>query len=390
MKDIRASRALAISVAAAAGLALAASTGAFASTAQHPATDHRTGYSGNGRGHTAHQGSTFEEVDLVSDIPGKAKLTDPDLKNPWGIAMTSASALWTSNQGTNSSTLYSLPAGTDTVAKSDKVRVTMADSVPGPAGQVAYEGTGFVLHNGDKTGSARFMFSTLDGHIEAWSPGVDPNIGQTEDVATVAGAAFTGLAVASTAQGDQLYATDFASGAIDVFDSRFKPVKLAPWQFRDAHLPKGYKAFNAQAIGNNVYVTYDIPNPDTGLEGTEAGNGIVDEYDASGHFLARVASGKDMSAPWGLAIAPKSWGDKAGDLLIGNFGDGTINILPKHGHHFDNHHATKLRLTSGKPFSQPGLWGLLPGTETTGGTDAVWFASGINGEKDGLLGVIRP
>jgi uncharacterized protein (TIGR03118 family) len=216
----------ALLIAAGSGLALAgAPAAAFASTGHHQAPNHDL---------------KLNQVNLASDIPGLAPLTDPDLVNPWGISHAPTSPLWVSNQGTNSSTLYTLPPGSATVTKVPTVRVTMAGSVAGPTGQVNNPGTGFVLSNGKVSAPAAFIFATLDGHIEAWSPMVDPLIGNAEDKATVPGAGYTGLAIASTSQGDELFAANFAQGRVDVFDSAFHQVKTAPWQFRDPRLPRGY------------------------------------------------------------------------------------------------------------------------------------------------------
>ena len=381
---LRSTRTLAVLIAAAGGLALAAPTAAFASTGsphQH----------GEGDSHHQRGDLRLNQVNLASDIPGMAPLTDPDLKNPWGISFSPTSPLWVSNQGTNSSTLYTLTPGSSTVTKVPTVRVTMGSSVAGPTGQVANTGTGFVLSNGTTSAPAAFIFDTLDGHIEAWNPTVDPLIGNTENKASVPGASYTGLALASTSHGDELFAANFGQGKVDVFDSTFKQVKTAPWQFRDSRLPRGFKPFNTQALNGNVFVTFDKADPSTGREAVGNGLGVVDEFSTDGRLIARIASGGALNAPWGLAIAPASWGSAAGSLFIGNFGDGRINILAEHGRHFDNHITGQVvDKSTGKPFAEPGLWGLLPGTATTGGTNALWFTSGINHEQDGLLGVLRP
>jgi uncharacterized protein (TIGR03118 family) len=333
----------------------------------------------------------LNQVNLASDIPGMTPVTDPDLKNPWGISLSPTSPLWVSNQGTDSSTLYSLAPGSSTATKSTAVRVTMADSVAGPSGQVFNTGTGFVLSKGTVSAPAAFIFATLDGHIEAWNPKVDPLIGNTEDKVTVPGAGYTGLAIAPASQGGRLFAANFAQGRVDVFDSAFNQVKTAPWQFGDARLPRGYKPFNTQALNGDIFVTYDKANPATGREAVGPGLGVVDEFSTDGHLISRIASGGALNAPWGLAIAPASWGSAAGSLLVGNFGDGRINIIAKHGYHFADEVTGQVRVTStGKPFAEPGLWGLLPGTAATGGTNALWFTAGINHEQNGLLGVLRP
>lgn len=387
LQRLRSPRPLAVLIAAATGLALATPAAALASPGHFHAPQLRSASQDKG----PHRGLRLNQVNLASDLPGMAPLTDPDLKNPWGISLSPTSPLWVSNQGTDSSTLYSLTPGSTTVTKNAAVRVTLADSHAGPTGQVANTGTGFVLSNGTTSAPAAFIFATLDGHIEAWNPKVDPLIGNTEDKVTVPGAGYTGLAEASTSQGDRLFAANFAQGKVDVFDSAFKQVKLAPWQFRDARLPRGYLAFNTQALNGDIFVTYDKADPATGREAVGEGLGVVDEFSTDGRLISRIASRGELNAPWGLAIAPASWGSAAGSLLVGNFGDGRINIFARHGHHFAHHVTGQVRVQStGKPFTEPGLWGLLPGTATTGGTDALWFTAGINHEQNGLLGLLRP
>jgi uncharacterized protein (TIGR03118 family) len=382
LKRLRSPRTLAVLVAAG-GLALAAPTAAFASSG----SAHQHG--GERNSHHQRGDLQLNQVNLASDIPGMAPLTDPDLINPWGISFSPTSPLWVSNQGTNSSTLYTLPAGSSTVTKVPTVRVTMGSSVVGPTGQVANTGTGFVVSNGTKSAPAAFIFDTLDGHIEAWNPTVDPLIGNTESKATVPGASYTGLAEASTSNGDELFAANFGQGKVDVFDSTFTQVKTAPWQFRDSRLPRGFKPFNTQALNGNIFVTFDKADPSTGREAVGKHLGVVDEFSTDGRLIARIASGGALNAPWGLAIAPASFGSAAGSLLIGNFGDGRINIVSQHRGHFQVT-GQVVDKSTGKPFTEPGLWGLLPGTATTGGTNALWFTSGINHEQDGLLGVLRP
>src|SRR5262249_37562292 len=158
---------------------------------------------------------------------------------------------------------------------------------------------------------AAFIFDTIDGHIEAWGPKTDSTVGNAEDKATVPGAGYTGLAIASAKSGDELFAADFVTGNVDVFDSGFHQVKLASCQFSDPKLPAGYHAFNTQALNGHIYVTYNKPNPTTGLEGVAAGNGIVDEFSTDGRLISRIATGGQLNAPWGLAIAPASWGHMA-------------------------------------------------------------------------------
>lgn len=331
----------------------------------------------------------LHQVNLASDVPGLAPLLDPDLKNPWGAALTPTSPLWVANQGTRSSTVYALTPGASKVAKSKKVRVTIPGTLAGPTGLVANPSKGFLLSKGKVKTPAAFIFDTLDGHIEAWSPTVSPHLGNAADVVIVRGAGYTGLAIAATAHGEELFAADFGKGSVDVFDAAWHRVTPARGQFKDPRLPKGYLPFNTQALGDHLFVTYDKINPVTHRAAVGAGIGVVDEFATSGRLVARIATGGALDAPWGVALAPKGWKTVDGSLLIGNFGNGHINAFARQGSGFANHATAVIRVASGKPFAEPGLWALLPGTATTGGTSALWFTVGINDEQAGLLGVLR-
>jgi uncharacterized protein (TIGR03118 family) len=324
------------------------------------------------------------QVNLVSDVPGTASLTDPDLVNPWGLALSATSPLWVANAGTDTSTLYSAAPAATAATKVGAVRVTFPDTPELPTGQVFNGGTGFVLSNGTASGPARFVFATITGRIEAWAPGVSPNQGNATTKATVTGASYTGLAIATATAGDELYAANFGQGRIDVFDSTFARVRTSPFAFRDFFLPRGYAPFNVQALNGDIFVAYAKADPKTGRAADGVGLGIVDEFTVDGRFVARVASHQSLDAPWGLAIAPSSWGKLAGSLLVGNFGNGRINVV-SHGRV-----VSQLRDTTGKVISIERLWSLTPGTAGTGGTDALWFSSGLGNETHGLLGLLRP
>jgi len=334
--------------------------------------------------HDSRHALALQQVNLVSDQAGKAALQDRDLVNPWGLSLGATTPLWSSNNGTSSSTLYSSAPGSDTATKVPTVRVTM----PLPTGQVNNPGTGFVLTNGTTSAPAAFIFATETGQIAAWSPRVDALIGPAEIKATIHGASYKGLAIATTGAGDRLYAANFAQRRIDVFDSTFTLVKKPRWAFRDFRLPKGYGPFNVQTLNGRIFVAYAKVNAKTGDEIAGHGLGFVDEFTADGRFVTRVASRGTLNAPWGLALAPTAWGEPTGTLLVGNFGDGRINIFhPKRygGYSF----AGQVRDSHGKTLVIDGLWALLQGTATTGGTDALWFSAGPNDETHGLLGQLR-
>jgi uncharacterized protein (TIGR03118 family) len=363
-------REIAAIAAAASALALAAPTAAFADGNNH-------------RGHSL----AVQQVNLVSNRPDVgASLVDPDVRNPWGLALGPTSPLWSANNGTNSATLYASAAGSTVATLVPAVRV----EVPVPTGQVFNGLPGFTIGTAPNQASARFLFSTLSGQIFAWAPPpTSPAKGPAQLVQTVPGAVYTGLAIATSSSGRQLYAANFAQGTVDVFNSDFQQVTLTKKQFHDRKLPKGYAPFGIQELRGNIFVAYAKVDPVTHRNAVGKGLGFVDEYSPDGKLLERVASRHTLNAPWGLAIAPASWGNLAGDLLVGNFGDGKINVIEGEDGEFDGDFEGLLRDKSGKTLVIPGLWALLPGTATTGGTDSVWFSAGINNEADGLIGVLR-
>ncbi|MEV6284255.1 TIGR03118 family protein [Kribbella sp. NPDC051770] len=354
---------IALATAVTAGLAVIAPTTA---SAHHPSRDRLA----------------VQQVNLVSDLPGKAALHDPDLVNPWGLALGATSPLWVSNAGTSSSTLYSSAPAATTATKVPTVRV----DVPAPSGQVANAGTNFVLTDGTASAPARFIFATLTGSIAAWGPPVTPLIGAAQIKATTPGAAYSGLAISPT--NDRLYAANFAQNRVDVFGPTFARVKTPWWSFKDLGIPRGFAPFNVQTLGSRVFVTYAKVDPKTGRSINHRGDGYVTEFTPDGRYVTRIASRGNLNAPWGVAFAPASWGSLAGSLLIGNFGDGRVNVLTPKPHHRYTY-TGQLKTTHGKTLVIPGLWALTQGTATTGGTDALWFSAGIANETHGLLGVLR-
>ncbi|GAA1148251.1 TIGR03118 family protein [Kribbella jejuensis] len=320
------------------------------------------------------------QVNLVSDQRGAAVRQDPDLVNPWGLSLGATTPLWVSNNGTDSSTLYSSAPGSNDATKVTAIRV----GVPAPTGQVNNPTTGFVLSNGKVSAPANFIFASEEGKIAAWSRLVDPPIGDAEIKATTPGAEYKGLALAN----DHLFAANFTQHRIDVFDNMFQRVRLPRWAFRDHRVPRGYAPFNVQALGDRLFVTYALVNQKTGDEIDGPGLGFVDEFSVHGRLIARVAAHGTLNAPWGLALAPSAWGQPAGTLLVGNFGNGRINVFrPRHdgGYAF----AGQVRDTYGKTLVIDGLWALLQGTATTGGTNVLWFSAGPDDESHGLLGQLQ-
>src|SRR5258708_32213595 len=253
---------------------------------------------------------SFSQTNLVSDVPGLAANTDPNLKNPWGVAFSATSPFWTSDQVTGLSTLYNaagVPQG---------LVVTIPGGAPpsGPTGMVFSNVAGLFPINGT---AATFIFDTLNGTLLGWNGSAGTTAVQ---MAATPGAIYTGLAEASNGAGTFLYAANSAPGGhINVFSSTWSPTILSG-SFTDPSLPAGLVPFNIQNIGGNLYVTYASLGPG----GTPMPGGVVSEFDANGNFIARIATGGPLFAPWGIVIAPAGFGGFSNDLLIGHFGNGEI------------------------------------------------------------------
>jgi uncharacterized protein (TIGR03118 family) len=320
--------------------------------------------------------NSFGQVNLVSDLPGVARFMDPDLVNPWGMAFSSGSPIWVSDNGQGLATIYD-GAG---------VKQGLVVSIPAPGGGQGAP-TGQIFNGGAGFNGDRFIFSTEDGAIAGWrgSLGTTAELGADQ---SGAGAVYKGLALATSGSNSYLYATDFHNGNVDVFDSTFTKVSLTG-NFTDPTLPAGFAPFGIQAFGGKLYVTYamqdaakhdDVPCP---------GCGFVDVFNTDGTFVQRLITQGALNSPWGLAWAPGNFGQFSHDLLVGNFGDGTINA-------FDP--TTGLQLgtldgPNGTPLVNLGLWGLAFGNGAQGTSNStLYFTAGIPGpdqiEDHGLFGAI--
>ena len=323
----------------------------------------------------------YAQHNLVSDIPGLADHTDPNLANSWGLDSGPTTPWWIADNGTGKATLYNVSTGAITI-----FTVPGAGGAQGnPTGLVFNGGTGFVINNGvGAPGAARFIFSSEDGTISAFKGApivtVVPNAN-----APAHDAIYKGLAIDSRTAGQFLYATDFHNGKVDVFDSSFHLVTLAG-TFTDPNLPAGFAPFGIQNIGGTLYVTYALQDEDKEDDVAGPGNGFVDAFDTSGNFITRVASNGELNSPWGLALAPAGFGRFSGDLLVGNFGDGRI-------HAFDPETFEAVGLlhsAAGRPIQIDGLWALQfgHGSSANGMTTTLFFTAGPADEEHGLFGSI--
>jgi uncharacterized protein (TIGR03118 family) len=326
----------------------------------------------------------FNQTNLVSDIPGLAKVTDPNLVNAWGISESPTSPFWISDNGAGLTTLYSVPP---------PAIVPLVVTIPGAVTSTASAPTGqvfnflaptgaFKLHNGNP---AAFLFDSEDGAISGW------NGGHTADIMVnnTPGAVYKGLAISdfkSGAQKGTLYATNFRAGTIDAFDSGFNQTLMG--DFVDPNLPAGYAPFNDRVINGELYVTYAVQDAAKHDDVSGPGNGIVDIFNLDGSFDERLISngqGSALNSPWGMEIAPSSFGQFAGDLLVGNFGDGEIHAYNATTGAF----IGTLDGANGNPLVIDGLWALTIGNGGNGGSlNTLYFTAGPDGENHGLFGAL--
>jgi uncharacterized protein (TIGR03118 family) len=317
------------------------------------------------------------QTNLVSNGAVPAVTIDPNLVNPWGLARSPTSPFWVADNGTGVSTLYN-GAGT---------KISLTVTVPPPPGSTGPSAPTGVVFNGN-SGSFQvggttpaFIFSTEDGTISAWAGSFGTNAVIAKDESGLgAGAEYKGLAIASTGTGNFLYATDFSNGLVEQFDSNYNLVR----SFTDAGVAPGYAPFGTQVLDGHLFVTYALKDPVTGDDVAGAGNGYVDIFNFDGTLFQRLVSqGAEVNSPWGLDIAPAGFGDAAGKLLVGNFGDGTISIFDLLTGNF----LGKLLGTDGNPVQIDGLWALMNGNGGNGGDpNKVYFTAGLNDEADGLFG----
>ena len=353
-------------------------------------------------------GPGYTQTNLVSDIPGLATFTDPTLLNPWGIAFfPGASPLWVNDNNAGLSALY---FGNGVAFPGLPSVIILAPTAPiggTPTGIVANLfafGGAFMIPDPMDTsfGAALFIFSTEDGTIEAWNipipPFIVPGIPNPLTAVIVVdnsagggptGAVYKGLALGlDSSFNPLLYVTNFRTGTVDVFDTNFAPHATAG-SFTDPNVQHGYSPFGIQNIDGNLWVTYAMQDKAHHDPVNKPGHGFVSVFDTDGNLLDHFAQHGHLSSPWGVAKAPPSFGQFAGDMLIGNFGDGRINAYdPASGHWLG-----MLADSSGKPLVNDGLWSLTfsgpaGSTPVLAPPDTLYFTAGLNDEADGLFGTI--
>jgi uncharacterized protein (TIGR03118 family) len=332
----------------------------------------------------------YQQTNLVSDLPGAAAVTDPHLVNAWGMSHSPTSPWWISDNGPGVSTLYNgsgapFPLGSPLVVTIPPPLGSPAGTLAAPTGNVFNSSSGFVVTHNGKSGRPNFIFATEDGTISGWSPAVDPANAILAVDHSASGAVYKGLALGSNSSGDFLFATNFRNGTVDVFDTHYAPASLAG-SFADPSIPTEFAPFGIANLGGRLYVTY--AKQDAAKHDDVAGpaNGFVDIFDTNGNLIRRLVTRGRLNSPWGLTFAPVDFGQFSNDLLVGDFGDGRINVVDPHTGEF----LGQLRDRDNRAITIDGLWGLAFGNGATAGpTNTLFFTAGIDHEAHGLFGSLR-
>jgi uncharacterized protein (TIGR03118 family) len=325
----------------------------------------------------------LRQTNLVSDVL-PAVINDPNLTNAWGISEGPATPIWISDNGTGFTTLYSVPGLGSTQVSKVPLTVTIPSgsaATSAPTGQVFNNtASSFKLSNGSK---AVFIFDSEDGVISAWNGGTNAEIEVNNSNSNPSlNAVYKGLAIDNA--GGSLFATNFRSGMVEMYQSDAKSQFDLVASFTDPTLPAGYAPFGAAVLDGKLYVTFALQDSAKHDDMAGAGHGFVDTFDLSGGSMQRLISGGALNSPWGLAIAPSSFGSLAGDLLVGNFGDGMINAYKT-----DGTFVGALDGLDGNPLVIDGLWGLMFGNDAGGGfSNTLYFTAGPAGESEGLFGAL--
>jgi uncharacterized protein (TIGR03118 family) len=321
----------------------------------------------------------YQQVNLVSDLPGVALLQDTNLVNAWGISFSATGPFWISDNGSGLSTLYAVTYDTNGLVQVAKQALEVG--IPGegnPTGQL-FNGTG--AFNGDI-----FIFGSEDGTISGWRGA----LGATAEVlATRTNAVYKGITLIATASGPQLLAANFAEGTLDAYDTNLMLVA----QYADPAAPAGYAPFNVQSLAGTVFVTFAKQDAEGVDDVPGRGHGLIDVFDPQTGVFHRFATGKDaggklkeINSPWGLALSPTNFGAHADQLLVGNFGDGTIMAFEA-----DGKFQGLLEGEHKRPIAIDGLWALAFGNGGRAGRPGtLYFTGGPNGESNGLFGSLEP
>jgi uncharacterized protein (TIGR03118 family) len=322
----------------------------------------------------------YRQTNLVSDQPGVALLQDTNLVNAWGVSFGPSSPFWVSDNGTGLSTLYIVT--NDSSGMTHVIKRPLQVRIPGegtPTGQL-FNGNTNSFHGN------LFIFASEDGIISGWRP----QLGTTAEVLVARSTAvYKGITMAAGDHGPVLLAANFKEATIDEYDANLHLIG----QFSDSMAPADYGPFNVQNLHGVVFVTYAKQDADKQDDVAGPGNGLIDVFDPGTHMFDRFATGLDaggnlraINSPWGLALAPSTFGDHADELLVGNFGSGTIMTFEA-----DGRFQGLLRGENYRPVVIDGLWALTFGNGTQAGSpDTLFFSAGPDDESHGLFGELQP
>jgi uncharacterized protein (TIGR03118 family) len=340
-------------------------------------------------------GRSYVQTNLVSDIPGLAAHTDPNLKNPWGTSVGPGSPIWVSDNHAGVTTLYDGTGNPQPRVVTIPAPPSAGNGAVGaPTGQAFNSfdpsSSDFVILKNGVSGPAFFLFATEDGTIAGWNPNVDNahavmavDRSTATDSTGDVGANYKGLTLVTTPNGKFIYATSFRFGTVDVFDSHFKLVN----RFTDPTIPAGFAPFGIHNVGGKLYVTFAKQGPGEADDDARPGNGFVDVFAPNGDLLQRLVSRDKLDSPWAVTLAPSTFGAFGGDILVGNFGNGRINAYDPTSGEFQG----ELSGPGGGPLTIDGLWGLRFAPATPGaGPNTLFFTAGLNHEADGLFGTLVP
>jgi uncharacterized protein (TIGR03118 family) len=346
--------------------------------------------------------TSFADSALVSNKVGVVATTttiDANLSNPWGIAVAPGLPFWIADNNNNLSTLYSGTGEVETqeITGSTDVGIAIPPSAAGvpsnPTGQVYNGGGGFLIATPNGQETALFMFDGEGGTIAAWAKDSGATAVTAYDDGVVNGAnhaVYKGLAIGTVSGATYLYATDLHNNKVDVFDTNFAKPAGMQGKFVDPSLPAGFVPFGIAAANNQLYVTFAMQDQAMHDEVTGAGLGYVDAFDFNGNFLNRFASAGALNAPWGIAVAPTGFGSLGGDVLIGNFGDGTVNIFTPNGTSLATS-VGALMVSNGGALAVPGMWSLAFGNgDPDKPVTTLFYTAGFADQTDGVFGSISP
>ena len=348
-------------------------------------------------------GQRYKQTNLVSNVQGIAKVQDDNLKNPWGLTRSSGSPWWVGNNNSGTSTLYDGTGAPQDFFKEPNGQQGNFIAVPAakdaPAGTigtptgVVFNGsnTDFLLVRGKKGTQAIFIFVTEDGTISGWNPGVNVlsavRVVDHFDEGSGNGAVYKGATTAEINGKRFLYAANFRSGKVEVYNSRFARVHMDDDAFDDDSIPDGFAAFNVQNIGGSIFVTYakqDSLRHDP-VDGD--GLGFVDIFTPSGKLISRLEHGDWLNAPWGVVWTPRDFGEFSNSILVGNFRSGWIAAY----NGFTGKFIGFLKNDKKSLVTIDGLWSLTFGNDGGAGlANTLYFTAGINNENDGLFGTLTP